>query len=145
MDNRTYHWIQDNGPHLFTRSCKKCHHRERKFIYSILERYGVQADRGLRVNIPCSLTTRRVLIHKGKREIHRMFIYEPLQELNVQNNPMDFTKFQPRETLNPKGWYYSTKDVHHKRHQEINVKLERLRASRLYFDRTLGTSIEQPS
>ena len=74
-----------------------------------------------------------------------MFLYEPLQALNVQNNPISFISFQPRDTPKLKGWSTSTKDMHQKQHKEIHAKSEKLRAIIVYFLSTLGTSIASPS
>ena len=51
--------------------------------------YGVKYTWGLRVHLPSGITPRHVINHKGKREVHITFIYEPIQALNVQNNPFN--------------------------------------------------------
>ena len=57
----------------------------------MLAGYGAHAAWGLRVHSPCGLTPRYVLTHKEKREIHRTFISEPIQALNVQKTPYHFS------------------------------------------------------
>ena len=49
-----------------------------------------------------------------------MFIYEPIQALNVQKNP--FMSFQARETTNIKGWSTCAKDMRQKQQQERHLK-----------------------
>ena len=56
----------------------------------MITNYGAQAARRLCVQSPRSLTPRRVLIHKEEREIHSIFIYEPIQELDVKKNSWHF-------------------------------------------------------
>ena len=100
MANNNYHWIQDDGPHCFPRRCKTHHYRERKFKYFIIACYGVKYTQGSRVHSPRGITPRHVIISKKKKEVHIMFIYEPIQALNFQKNP--FISFQARETGNIK-------------------------------------------
>ena len=50
--------------------------------------YGAQAAQGLHVYSPHGLTACLVLSHKWKIDIRRAFIYDPIQALNVQKNPM---------------------------------------------------------
>ena len=57
-----------------------------------------------------------------KIEIHRMLLYEPLQALNVKNNPMTLLSFQPRDTTKLKGWSTSSKYMCHQKHQERHPK-----------------------
>ena len=111
----------------------------------MLASYDAQDAWGLRVNSQHSLTPRCVLTHKEKIEIHRTFIYEPLQALNAKKKPMEFLSFQPRENQNFKGWSTSANDMRQKQNQESNVKPDILSVSILHFDRTLGTSIATPS
>ena len=42
MSNRTYHWIQDDGPRRFTRLHKLRHYRGIRFKYFMLVSYGEQ-------------------------------------------------------------------------------------------------------
>ena len=73
--------------------------------------YGAQAAQGLHVYSPHGLTPCLVLSHKWKIDIRRAFIYDPIQALNVQKNPMALLSFQPRETPNIKGQSTSAKDM----------------------------------
>ena len=66
MENRTYHWIQDDGPHWLARSRKVHQYSERKFKYFMLESYGAQSARGLSLKSTHSLTLRSVLNYKEK-------------------------------------------------------------------------------
>ena len=50
MEKLNYYWIQDDGPHCFSRHSKARHHRERTFKYFMLMSYGAQYDRGLRMH-----------------------------------------------------------------------------------------------
>ena len=113
-DNRTYKWIQEDGSHILTIRCKARHYIDFKFRYFILTSYGAQAARGLGVHSPRRLTPCSVLSHKEKRYIHRTLLYEPLQALDVQNNPVTLLSFQPRETPKIKWWSTSTKEMHQK-------------------------------
>ena len=115
MANRNYHCIQDDGSHLFGIRRKARHHREQNSKYFMLASYGAQASRSLRVHSPRVLTPRHVLSHREQREIHRKFIHDPLQALNVKKNPIAFLKFQPRYTTNFKGWYTYDNAMLHKR------------------------------
>ena len=40
MANRTYHCIQDDGPHRFAIHCKARHYTEKTFKYFMLASYG---------------------------------------------------------------------------------------------------------
>ena len=64
MTKRTYHCIQDDGPHSFARRRKARQYRDRKFKYSMLASYGAQAAQGLYVHPPRGLTTPNLLSHK---------------------------------------------------------------------------------
>ena len=81
--------------------------------------YGVKYTWGLCVHSPSRITPCHVVIHKEKK-VHIMFIYEPIQALNVQKNP--FISFQARETTNIKGWFTSAKDMLQKQQQERYLK-----------------------
>ena len=50
------------------------------------------------------------------------FIYEPLQELNIKNNPTEFISFQLRDTPKLKGWSNSAKEMRQKQQKEIHIK-----------------------
>ena len=131
MANYTYHWIQDDGPHHFARIRKSRHHMEKIFKYFMLDSYSAQATRGLHVNSLCGLTSRHTLSHKEKGEIHRAFIYEPLQALNFQKKPMEFLKFQQGDTPKIRVWSTSAKDMLQKQRQERHLKSDILSAIRL--------------
>ena len=74
----------------------------------------------MRVHSPSGITPHHVITHRGRREVHIMFIYEPIQALNVQKNP--FMSFQARETTNIKGWSTCSKDMREKQQQERHLK-----------------------
>ena len=111
----------------------------------MLTSYGLYAAWGLRVNSPCGLSPRLVFSHRLKREIHKTFLYETLQVLVVQINPINLLIFQPRDIPKLKGWSTSAKDMIQKLHQEIRAKSERLSTGNIYYERTFVTSISLPS
>ena len=99
--------------------------------------------------VACALTTRpkytSCIEPQRKREIHRTFLNETIQALDAQINPMALLSFQPRDTPNLKGWSDSAKEMCQKRQQERRSKSEIISTGRIYFDRTLVTSITLPS
>ena len=69
----------------------------------MLVSYGAQSARGLCVHSTRGLTPHHIFIHKEKREIHRTLYYQPLQALNVQITPYNFSVFNQETLQTSKG------------------------------------------